>query len=102
MNHLNPSFEPAGSLVARYTQSVSFLILLATVMYCLMWGVADYQEFCSKPITYQAVPERSTKELAKRMRYHGTGFAYTVDGERTWFFERDNQECKLFGRKVKK
>ena len=87
--------EPAGRLVVRFFQSASFLLLVFAVMYCLMWGVADYQAFCNKPITV-AVPEPSKREIAKAHRKHGTFWSWQ-DGEECYFVDKQGRTCKLFG-----
>jgi hypothetical protein len=88
--------EPVSKLVARYFLNAGFLLLLFTVMYCLMWMAADYQEFVSQPITV-AVPERSKAELKSALKYHGVNYAWR-DGD-VWYFYRDGARCRLFAYK---
>lgn len=76
---------------------ISILLIAMVYMFIIVAGelYQQHQEIMNQ--TVQTTPEVSKGELSKRMKYHGTLFAYERETDRKWMFKnKKGVECKLF------
>jgi hypothetical protein len=112
MNNFNPTFdsaltvrgvlrecansEPVEKFIVRFLEAVGFLLLFFTMMYCLMLGAANQEEWEKNYIVIQGPPEPTTTELGAAHLYHGINFSILNLKTGECYFYRDGEKCPLF------